>query len=135
MNLYLDIDGVLVSNALGHQGSAARYAAEFLREATRQHDCFWLTTHCRGGENNAPHYLRHKLPPHAAQYVQLIKNTDWETWKTEAIDFSQDFLWLDDEVYQPELDELSKHGCLERLIRVDLRKHPDQLQDILREYF
>ena len=131
MNIYLDIDGVLIHDSLAKNGTPANYAVEFLRAITSKHNCFWLTTHCRGGENNAPEFLANKLPLIAKEYLKKIQPTDWNSWKTEAIDFSQDFRWIDDETYDPELKDLRKHDCEEKLIFVNLQKDPNQLREII----
>ena len=46
--LYLDVDGVLLTV---RRKRAAPGVAEFVAEATRLFDCFWLTTHCRSLED------------------------------------------------------------------------------------
>jgi len=131
MIIYLDIDGVLTYDSLEKFGQAANGAMEFLRAITNKYDCYWLTTHCRGGENHATEHLSKKLPAEALPYLNLIKPTDWSTWKTEAIDFSHDFRWIEDGVYGPELEALRKHNCEDKLIKINLREKPDQLKDIL----
>lgn len=44
MNIYLDIDGVLITK----NGQPAEYVEEFLEHIINKHNVFWLTTHCRG---------------------------------------------------------------------------------------
>jgi len=132
MNIYLDIDGVLVDDRLTeNNGKLTPHALELLKYVTDNYDCFWLTTHCRGGENRAVEYLRPKMPKDALPMLQKIKPTNWMTYKTEAIDFTQDFRWLDDDVFPPEMTDLAAYGRKGDLILVDLRKNPDQLQDII----
>jgi len=123
MNIYLDVNGVLIDKYL----KPAKGVVDFLKHTTEKHTVYWLTTHCKGGENNAVWYLKGKLPKEAHDYIEKIKVTDWSTWKTEAIDFSQDFRWLDDTVYRAELDMLREHGCEDKLIQIDLEKNPNQL--------
>ncbi len=130
MNIYLDIDGVLTHDSLERPGQPANGVVELLRMITSKHDCYWLTTHCRGGENHAVEHLSKKLPAEALPYLNLIKPTDWSTWKTEAIDFSQDFRWIDDDVYEPELEALRQHNCEDKLICVDLKQNPDFLKEL-----
>jgi hypothetical protein len=129
MNIYIDIDGVLLHDSLEKNGQPVNHALELLREATTKHNCFWLTTHCRGGENHVAEYLGKRFPE-SKIYLNKIQPTNWNTWKTEAIDFSQDFRWLDDDVYEEEYRVLSKHDCRDKLILVDLRTNPDQLKEI-----
>lgn len=130
MDIYLDIDGVLLHTSLANNGKPANYALEFLEYITTSHTCFWLTTHCHGGENRVNEYLTKRLPE-AKIYLDKILPTDWRTWKTDAIDFSKDFRWIDDDVYEPERAELLRHNTTGKLILVDLNKNPNQLRDIV----
>lgn len=134
MNIYIDIDGVLLQNSLASNGVPAKHALELLRVATAGHKCFWLTTHCHGGENRALDYLG-KSFPESKIYLDKIMPTDWGTWKTDAIDFSQDFRWLDDDVYEPELKALALHGCEDKLIKIDLQNNPDQLKEVISKMY
>jgi len=54
------------------------------------------------------------------------------TWKTEAINFNEDFRWLDDDVYQKEYDDLEKHDRRKNLILVNLEDNPNQLIEVLK---
>jgi len=66
MNIYLDIDGVLITK----NGQPALGVVEFLTYLTKNHTVYWLTTHCRGGESNAVEYLKNKLPNECFEYIQ-----------------------------------------------------------------
>jgi len=79
-------------------------------------------------------YLAKRFPE-SKIYLDKIQATNWDTWKTEAIDFSQDFRWLDDDVYPEELNELSKHNCQNKLISIDLQRNPNQLIEIVKSEF
>ncbi len=125
MNIYLDIDGVLIVH-----GQPADHALEFLKEITAKHTCYWLTTHCRGGENRAPEYLLRMFPIEAKSILEKIRPTDWRSLKTEAIDFSQDFRWFDDYIFEAEKDLLKKHQCANKFVQIDLISNPNQLRDI-----
>ncbi|MBU0458469.1 hypothetical protein KKF03_03390, partial [Patescibacteria group bacterium] len=61
------------------------------------------------------------------------KPTTWNTWKTEAIDFSQDFLWFDDYIFAEEKEVLKENNALDKWIEVDLAKDPDILENITNE--
>jgi len=126
MDMYLDVDGVL----LRKNGEAALFSFELIKYLTTAHKVFWLTTHCRGGENYASQRLVPKYPPIAKKYLKKIIPTDWITWKTEAIDFTKDFRWIDDSPYQEELNVLAMYKALNKLIRVDLDRNPEQLKKI-----
>ena len=53
MNIYLDIDGVL----LGKGWKPAFHVKEFLTYFIERHSCYWLTTHCKGDANTAINYI------------------------------------------------------------------------------
>lgn len=104
MNLYLDIDGVLLTK----RQKAAQGVEQFLRFVTQHFNCFWLTTHCRAGENKAVSYLAECVSEELLPTFHLIQATNWHTLKTEAIDFSEDFIWLDDAPFNSEKQVLSQ---------------------------
>lgn len=125
MNIYLDIDGVLIVH-----GKPVAYAIEFLEEITARYNCFWLTTHCRGGENRAPEYLLRMLPGETEGMLHKIRPTDWRSLKTDAIDFTQDFRWFDDYILEVEKEILRKNNCFDGFVQVDLKNNPDQLKNL-----
>ena len=133
-NLYLDIDGVLIHDSLNNFGKPAKGISEFLHVVTSKYTCYWLTTHCYKGENHTVEFLSKKLSPKEMQYVPFVKPLDWKTWKTEAIDFNEDFLWVDDDPADEELKELKKNNCENKLILVDLLKNPNQLKDLTKSF-
>jgi hypothetical protein len=61
MNIYLDIDGVL----LDKHGIMADHLEEFLEFMIENHEVFWLTTHCHGGECDAIDHIgaKNKISP------------------------------------------------------------------------
>jgi hypothetical protein len=127
MNIYLDIDGVLITK----DGGPAHGVLEFLKYITDNHQACWLTTHCRGDAETAVRYLQDKLPAEAMPFLRKIKATSWQTLKTEAIDFSQDFRWLDDYAMQAELDVLAKNKAKDRLMMIDLRGNKNMLISLI----
>ena len=129
MNVYLDIDGVLLIN----ESNVAPYADEFLQTVLAKYpnNTHWLTTHCWKGENRAVDKLSAYLAPKTVVLIKTIKPTEWDEWKTDAIDFSQPFLWFDDDLYPEERAELIKHDVLDNRIEVDLNKDPNQLQKFI----
>ena len=50
--------------------------------------------------------------------------------KTDGINFSEKFIWLDDDLWEDELKVLEKYNATDNFILVDLNKNPDQLKDI-----
>ncbi len=128
MNLYLDIDGVLLDYS---SGKIANYAIELIEYVVDEFDCYWLTTHCKGDETSAIYYLSKYFPPEIIKKLKKIKPTYWETLKTEVIDFHQKFVWLDDYPFQAELQVLEKFNATDSLYRVNLKK-PDELKRVLK---
>ena len=131
MNIYLDIDGVLIHDSLEQYQKIANGVVEFFKYITENHNCFWLTTHCKGDTVHTLQYIGDRLPEEVMQYAKLLKPTNWQTWKTEAIDFTQDFRWIDDDVFDTEFKALKEHDCLDKLIHVDLNKNPNFLKEVL----
>ena len=54
MNLYLDIDGVLLDY---NTDTYAKGAIEHIEYVTSEFNCYWLTTHCKGDAEPAIEYL------------------------------------------------------------------------------
>ena len=122
---YIDIDGVL----LRKDGNAPRLIPRFRRVICylRKHfDCYRLTTHVRyeAGAAGAiialaPYLKMGRISP---SLLDGIKPTTWRTLKTEAIDFGQPFIWLDDGPLLAEIAILRSRGCLESPVVVDWRQ-------------
>ena len=116
--LYLDVDGVILTN---RNPRAANGAIELINFILSKFDFYWLTTHCL--ENNSTNALRRLalyFPESVIEKLKQIKPTQWNTLKTEAIDFNSDFYWLDDYVLEAEKRGLERHKCLQNLLLVDL---------------
>lgn len=132
MNIYLDIDGVLLANDL----NPANHANEFLRKVLTEYPdtTYWLTTHCNGDATVPIQHIGHLFKPDVQELMLLIKPTSWQTAKTRAIDFTQPFLWFDDDLFYEEKAELVEHGVFDNRIEVDLSKNPDQLKDFINSF-
>jgi hypothetical protein len=132
MNIYLDIDGVLLANDL----NAANYANDFLRYVLNKFPdtTYWLTTHCNGDPSVPIQHIGHLFEPDVQELMKLIKPTSWETAKTRAIDFSKPFLWFDDDLFFEEKAALEKHDALENWIEVNLANNEDQLANFLTSF-
>lgn len=124
--LYVDIDGVLLTK---RPVAAAPGAAAFIRFITEQFDCYWLTTHCRGDAGVAVRYLARYVDADTLTRLQTWQSTNWDTLKTEALNDTVDFFWLDDAPFVSEQQMLERRGLLHRLITVDLDRQ-DELQQI-----
>lgn len=66
--------------------------------------------------------------------MKMIQPTTWDLAKTRAIDFSQPFLWFDDDLLFEERETLTKNNALDNWIEVDLRKDPDQLKNFITSF-
>lgn len=115
--IYLDIDGVLLTTK---QTKPAEDSLLFIKFIIEQFDCYWLTTHCKGEVNNTINYLSRYFEGEVLQQLNLVKPTTWTTLKTEAIDLSQDFIWIEDYPFESEKKVLLTHNRMENLIVVDL---------------
>lgn len=132
MNIYLDIDGVLLAN----ENYAALYAKEFLFRVLEKYPdtTYWLTTHCQGNAETPIEHVGHLFDAETRALMRKIKPTKWSIAKTEAIDFSQPFLWFDDDLYPEEREDLLKHRVLDNWIEVDLGKNVNQLRNFIESF-
>jgi len=126
MNIYLDVDGVLIQ----HDGTLAAHADEFLAELLASgHPVHWLTTRCRDGDPAPVREMLTKLVrPETADLLHAIRPTSWATSKLEAIDLTMPFLWFDDKPLQFEIEEFTECGLLDCWVKIDLVNDPDQLR-------
>lgn len=127
-NIYLDINGVLLVD----ENHAANYADEFLQTILEAYpnSTYWLTTHNWNGENRAKAVLTPYLKSETVKLLDKIKTTKWTERKTDAIDFDEDFLWFDDDLWPDELKALEEHEAAEQFILVKLNKDPDMLKKL-----
>lgn len=132
INIYLDIDGVLLANDLTPALHADKFLAYILRNFPDS--TYWLTTHCRGDAQTPIKHIGHMFSTETVELMKKIKATNWEVAKTEAIDFSQPFLWFDDDLFDFEKIELEKYSVLENWIEVDLATNPNQLAVFLQSF-
>lgn len=133
MNIYLDIDGVLLPN----EAHAAMGADEFLRAVLNKYpdNTYWLTTHCWRGENRCIEVLEPVLKPETLALLHKIQPTEWGELKTDAIDFSQPFLWLDDDLMVEEAETLKRHDTIDSYVRINLKAEPEQLRLLAKKFF
>ena len=127
--VYIDIDGVLLDKKQNLPGGAIR----FVQFIVNHFDCYWLTTHCRSKVNNSINYLSKFYDTKTLELLRTIKPTDWETLKTEAIDFDHNFYWLEDYPFESEIKVLERKNVLGSLIKVDLNqeKELERIEKIL----
>lgn len=132
VNIYLDIDGVLLANDL----NPANYAREFIKCVLERcpNSTYWLTTHCQGDASVPVQHIGHLFDDDTVVLLKKIKPTTWDLAKTRAIDYSQPFLWFDDDLFFEEKQDLIKHGVLDNWIKVDLHKDENQLQKFINSF-
>lgn len=128
MNIYLDIDGVLLAN----ESYATPHAEEFLRALLTKYPdtVYWLTTHCWRGVNRTREALAPAFNNEVLELIKQVKPTDWGDAKTDAIDFSKPFLWFDDDLYDIENKALVEHNVLNSRVEVDIVNNPSQLKEL-----
>ena len=112
MNIYLDIDGVLLGTK-SPQKDVVKLVKYILRHYPD--NAYWLTTHCKGEVNRSVEWLLQNNFPEelAARMGELIKPTNWEVMKTEGIDMDQDFVWFDDSLFETERQTLEAYHVLD----------------------
>lgn len=125
MNIYLDINGVVL-----HHRQPAPHVEALLQYVTAHHQAWWLSTAGITAEDILP-YLAPVLPPAAMAYAEKVQPRPWQRYKTDGIDFTQPFRWLDDNPTGHDLAVLARHHALDSLIQINLDRHPHQLRDIL----
>lgn len=103
---------------------------EFINFLIDNFNCFWLTTHCRTGENKALNYLSKFYNEHTIKTLSKVKPTNWMDLKTEAIDLNSNFIWLEDQPFEAEKLILKKYDKLESLMIIDLNK-PNELKEVI----
>lgn len=126
MNVYIDINGVMLTK--NHK--QAYFLKELLSFLIAKHSIFWLTTHCKGETDSTIAYLSQFLDTETLNLTKNIHPTDWKTFKSEAIDFTKKFIWLDDYLMESEMVMLRKNNTLNSWIPINLEQNPNQLKDI-----
>jgi hypothetical protein len=134
MNIYLDIDGTMIhEDRWDRANPVADGLAEFII-ALRPHNTYWLTTHCRDGNpERAREIMKRHLPPELHADIDRIKPTVWDTQKTEGIDWSEDFIWFDNDISDCEVEKIEQGSENQQAIEVNLKENPKQLIEITRD--
>lgn len=118
--IYFDIDGVIRGVA-----SPKEDVMELLRYCLDNYPgkIYWLTTHCRGGENHVDYALRGEFPDEFVDelYAKVLP-TDWGALKTDAIDMDSDFVWFDDNLFEAEKAMLEQNYVLDGFFRMNPRE-------------
>lgn len=132
MNIYLDIDGVLV-----HNGKPADHLEAFIEYLHSNYagNIYWLTTHCQGDSAPAVTYIeRFVTNAETLKRIREFKPTKWGVSKTEGIDFGASFLWFDDTLLYGEKQILAGRGASDNMILVNLTKNPDSLRRFIYDF-
>ena len=138
--IYLDVDGVLLRRSQASRSGfeVSPHAEEFLGYLVESFDVRWLTTRCRRGlPNDITRAFRHAmqvtdLPPKLTELINLVKPTQWNACKTEGIDLSTDFYWIDDNPTPRALEVLAEHGCQDRWIKARTDHNANDLLRVAR---
>lgn len=130
MNLFIDIDGVLLGRCpVTSKPALANHAYEFIEFCLNNYHCYWLTTHCKGSADTALNYLSQYADHDFLTLAKHIRPTYFKTFKTEAL--FGDFYWLDDQPTAYEFQYLEQTGALHRWLEVNTRSNFNGLDDIL----
>ena len=117
MNIYLDIDGILLTKYV----TLVPGAPDFVKYIVEKHNVYWLTTWCKDGTSDrALEILKKHFPEESWDHLKKIKPASWQTWKTEAIDFSKDFRWIDDVIFPQEEQVLKENNVEDKLVLIDM---------------
>lgn len=126
-NIYIDIDGVILTKGV----LPALHLDKFLRYILNNYSVFWLSSRYQGDTKEIIKYLSKFLTPETLSLVSQIKTTSFRLDKTEAIDFSKAFFWLDNELFDSEKNALKKHNNYDSWIEINLIQTPNQLLDLI----
>jgi len=124
IKLYLDVDGVLLGKNQRGEIALIPNIEEFLIYTRENFDCYWLTTHSRHGSDDG--VKRHLYTFFKGCDLALLKHIqpiEWETKKTEAIDFDSPFIWIDDYLFDSEINVLKEKRCLKNWLKVNTYKN------------
>ena len=130
MNLFIDIDGVLLGKSLqNHQAQLANNSEEFIKFCLEYFDCYWLTTHCRGSTDTVIDYLHPYATHEFLVLIERIQPTNFRTFKTEAL--FGDFIWIDDQPTAYELQLLDENNWFDRWFEVNTRHDMNALSKLI----
>ena len=117
--IYFDIDGTIRGTASPKEDVIAllRYCLDNYAGSL-----YWLTTHCKNGENHTYPVLLSAFPKDLAdELYQAFQPTDWGILKTDTIDLDCDFVWFDDNLFESEKAVLESHYVLDSFFKMNPR--------------
>jgi hypothetical protein len=130
MKIYLDIDGVFLDTKEYKQMPHLKDFLSTVIEVSNG-EVYWLSTHTKHGKNDIALYHLEDLDKDILEMAKGIKNTKWDSLKTEGIDLNSEFIWFDDNVFNAEygvLEEMGKEHCL-----VKVKENLDEMIEFLKE--
>lgn len=119
MDLYLDVDGVIVGCNYAGDKAIIPNIEDILVYTKKHFRCYWLTTHGRYSTEDVIKYLKLYSPNISQPLFDHIEASRWNTLKTEAIDFTRAFIWIDDQPLQSEIQVLKEKDCIRNWLFVD----------------
>lgn len=125
VNIYLDIEQVLILN----DGHIVPHVKNFLKTITT-HNVYWLTANNGGNNEFELKRLVPLLDNDEINLISLINHCKWDMIRTDAIDFSQPFLWFTHSVDEFEMEDLQRHKCMVNLHIINCTVEPDALKSL-----
>lgn len=119
MNIYLDINQVLLNS----KNTLALHCDKFLGTIIK-YPTFWLTADYGGKVDTALSHLLPLLNHEQRNLITMIDRVPWDLARTEAIDFSEPFLWFTRTVDEFERSDLEVQKCVKNLVLIDADKEP-----------
>jgi len=126
-NLYLGIDGVILTKGV----VPALHLDRFLEFILSAYNVSWLSTRCLHGPDATVEYLSKFVSPETIGLLKKVKVAIFLLDKTEAIDFSREFFWLEPDLFDSERKVLLAHDKLHSWIKLDLVRYPNQLMNLV----
>ena len=146
IDLYLDLDGVILRRTGSSEFNGrvvfdvAPGAFEFLKWATENFHCYWLTSRSHDGTyDEIERAFRFAIPTNkmAAEtkaLIRAIRPTPWGAEKVSGIDLSRVFYWIDDNPDSGSVAVLEAAGLSSRLIIASTDERPDDLVRVRQEF-
>ena len=125
--IYLGIDGVILTRGV----VPALHLDKFLKHILANYYVFWLSSRCQGNSEATVKYLSQFLPAETVDLIKTIKPTKFRLDKTEAIDFSKEFYWLENQLFDSEKNTLKEKNKYNSWVELDLIKNPNQLFNLI----
>lgn len=139
IDIYIDIDGVILrrTGRIEFGGrtdfAVAPGAIEFLKWATENFNCYWLTSRSHDGSyagiERAFRFAipANNLPEEIRAAIHAIRPAAWHKSKIEGIDQSRNFYWVDDDADDASVAALEAAGLSSRLVAASTDERPDDL--------